>query len=106
MAARTVTITLSHDLGKEEASRRIREGFGQLKRPMSGGMFFSFTEEWPADDQLSFTARGLGQNIVGKIDVFPQHVRIEATLPGFLAAIADVVAGRVEKQGRLLLEKK
>lgn len=104
--ARPVTITISHDLGKDEARKRITEGFGKLKGAMGGGMLFSFAENWTGDDQLSFTAKGFGQNIVGKIDVFPQHIRIEATLPSILASIAETVAGRVEKEGRLLLEKK
>lgn len=104
--ARPVTITISHDLGKEEARKRIAEGFGKLKGAIGGGMLFSFAEEWTGSDQLSFTAKGFGQNIIGKIDVFPQHVRIEATLPNILASIAETVAGRVEKEGRLLLEKK
>lgn len=104
--ARPVTITISHDLGKDEARRRITDGFGKLKGAMGGGFLFSFNEEWTGADRLSFTAKGMGQNIVGKIDVFPQHIRIEATLPGILASIAETVAGRVEKEGRLLLEKK
>jgi hypothetical protein len=104
--SRPVTVTISHDLGKDEAKRRIAEGFSKLHKGLTGGMLFKFSEEWSAPDQMSFTARGFGQNIVGKIDVFPQHVRIEAMLPGLLATIAETVAGQVEKEGRLLLEKK
>ena len=104
--SRPVTITLSHDLGLEEARKRVRDGFGKLKGQMTGGMMFKFSEEWQGDDKLVFTARGLGQNITGQIDIFPKHVRIEATLPGLLATIAETITGRVEKQGRLLLENK
>ncbi len=104
--SRPVTITLSHDLGVEEARNRVREGFDKLKGAMTGGMMFKFSEEWTNEDRLSFTAKGLGQTITGTVDIFPQHVRIEATLPGVLAAIAETVAGRVEKQGKLLLEQK
>ena len=104
--SRPVTVTLSHDLGKEEARRRIVEGFDKLKGAMGGGFVFKFTEEWTSEDRLTFTARGLGQTITGAIDVFPQHVRIEATLPSVLASIAETVTGRMEQQGRLLLAKK
>ena len=104
--ARPVTITLSHDLGRDEARRRVRDGFDKLKGAMTGGMMFKFSEEWTSDDTLQFNAKGLGQSIVGQIDVFPQHVRIEATLPGLLATIAETITGKVEQQGRLLLEKK
>ena len=104
--ARPVTITISHDLGKDEARKRVREGFDKLKDAMTGGMMFKFSEDWTSEDTLSFNAKGLGQNIVGTIDVFPQHVRITATLPSLLATLAETIAGRVEKQGKILLEHK
>jgi len=104
--ARPVTVTISHDLGKDEARTRVRDGFDQLKGAMTGGMMFKFSEEWTSEDTLSFTAKGLGQNIVGTIDIFPAHVRITATLPGLLATIAETVTGKIEKQGKILLEHK
>lgn len=104
--SRRVTVTLNHDLGKEEARRRIADGIGKLQTSMTGGLLFKFVDEWSAADQLKFTARGLGQTIEGVVDIFPQHVRIEAELPGVLAAIAETIAGKMEQNGRLLLEKK
>ena len=104
--ARPVTVIVSHDLGKEEARRRIENGFGKLKSSMTGGMMFSFTEEWTSEDRLDFNARGLGQNITGNITVFPEHVRIEAVLPGLLATVAEAITGKMEKQSKILLEKK
>lgn len=104
--SRLVTITLTHDVGKAEAKKRIDEGFERLKSALGGGLVLSFTREWRGEDRLAFTAKGLGQNINGHIDVFPGHVRIEAMLPGLLAGIAEAIAGKVEKEGKLLLEKK
>ncbi len=104
--ARPVTITIAHELGLEEARGRVRDGFDKIKNAMTGGMMFRFSEEWTGENRLSFTARGLGQTIIGTVDIFPQHVRIEATLPGLLAAIAETISGKVEKEGRLLLERK
>lgn len=103
---RPISILLNHDLGKDEARRRIAEGFGKIKATLSGGVKLKFTEEWPTEDRFVFSARGFGQRIEGTIDIFPQHVRIDAILPGALAAIAEIIAGRIEKQGALLLEKK
>lgn len=104
--SRPVTITISHELGVEEARDRVRRGFGQIKGQMTGGLMFKFQEEWSSDDTLRFSAAGLGQNITGQIDVFPQHIRIVVVLPNVLAAIAETISGNVEKQGKLLLEKK
>ncbi len=104
--SRPVTVTLSHDLGVVEARRRLHEGFGRIKSSLSGGMMFAFDEDWTTEDQLRFKAKGLGQTIDGVIDVFPQHVRIQATLPGILASLAEIITGKLEKEGTLLLEKK
>jgi len=103
---RPVTVTIAHDLGKDEARRRVREGFDKLKTQMTGGMMFKFSEDWSGEDTLTFNAKGLGQDITGQIDIFPQHVRIEVVLPSLLAAIAETITGKVEKEGRLLLENK
>ncbi|MEM8937051.1 MAG: polyhydroxyalkanoic acid system family protein [Pseudomonadota bacterium] len=103
---RPVTVTLSHDLGIEEARRRVRDGFDGIKKNLTGGMVFKFTENWASENSLEFEARGLGQRITGTIDVFPAHVRIEAVLPSVLAAIAETIVGKVEREGQILLEKK
>ncbi len=104
--ARPVTVTISHELGLDGARKRIIDGFDKLKSQITGGMMFTFSEEWPTEDTLKFAAKGLGQNITGSIDIFPQHVRIEVVLPGILASVAEVITGKVEKEGRLLLENK
>lgn len=103
---RPVTVTISHELGAEGARQRVREGFDRLKTTLSGGMIFAFDQNWSSANQLRFTAKGLGQTITGVIDIFPQHVRIEAMLPGVLASLAEVITGKLEKEGALLLEKK
>ena len=104
--ARPVTITVSHDLGKDEARSRINEGFEKFKTHLSGGLRFKFTEEWTSDDQFAFSAKGFGQHIHGTIDVFPAHIRIVVVLPGFLASIAETITGKIEKESQILLEKK
>lgn len=103
---REVSVTLSHDLGKEVARQRIRDGSARLQSQLGGGFAFKFSETWTSDDQLTFEARGLGQHITGTIDIFPAHVRIVATLPGLLASVAEIITGKLEKEGTILLEKK
>lgn len=104
--SRPVTVTISHELGADGARQRLRDGFGKLKSSLGGGMMLAFEEDWASDNQLRFTARGLGQTITGVIDIFPQHVRIEAKLPSVLASLAEIITGKLEKEGALLLEKK
>jgi len=105
--ARPVTVNIPHSLGKDEARRRIEEGFGRMRQQMVGGMgaMFAFQDRWEGD-RLNFEGGGLGQKITGRLDVFPESVRLELDLPEILAAIADKITGRLQTEGQKLLEKK
>ena len=103
--SKTISISIPHELGRQEARRRIEEGFGQLGQQFGGGGRIAFTRSWQ-DDRLSFAARVLGQAISGRMDVLDTAVRMEVDLPDLLAMIAGKIKGRLQKQGQLLLEKK
>jgi len=99
-----VTISISHELGVDEAKRRISGGFGRLIQHMPGGAMMQLSESWNGD-RMSFTAKALGQTVSGHVDVAATHVTLEVLLPEFLAAIADGLRGRLQKAGQLLLKK-
>jgi hypothetical protein len=105
--SRPVTVSIPHALGKEEARRRIADGFGRMRQQMVGGVgaLMSCQERW-AGDRLHFEAGGLGQKVTGRLDVMAESVRIELDLPEMLAAIADKIVGRLKTEGQKLLEKK
>lgn len=103
--ATPITITIPHNLDQAEARRRIGEGFAGLQSQIAGAPIANLSQGWEGD-RLSFAATALGQRVSGRIDVGAREVRIEVDLPAFLAGIADKIAGRLRKQGTLLLEKK
>jgi putative polyhydroxyalkanoic acid system protein len=105
--SRPVTVSIPHALGKEEARRRIADGFGRMRQQMVGGVgvLMSCQERWEGD-RLHFEAGGLGQKVTGRLDVMAESVRIELDLPEMLAAIADKIVGRLKTEGQKLLEKK
>jgi hypothetical protein len=99
-----LVVVIPHRLGKDEAARRIRDGFGRAK----GEFAYLLTIEndtWEGD-RLSFAASALGQNAQGFIDVYEGAVRLEVTLPWLLARFAKAVQRVVGQRGQLLLEKK
>jgi hypothetical protein len=104
---KSVSIRIPHDLGKNEARRRIEEGFGRLRQQLGGGLLgmVKFDERW-VGDQLQFSGGTLGQVVTGRVDVLADVVQIELDLPELLAAIANRIAGRMQQEGRLLLAKK
>jgi hypothetical protein len=105
--ARPITVNIPHSLGKEEARRRIEEGFGRMQQQMAGGMagMLSFNNRWEGD-RLHFEGGGLGQKISGRLDVLADSVAIQLDLPEMLAAIADRISAALKKEGQKLLEKK
>jgi hypothetical protein len=100
---RPVSVSIPHSLGKDEARRRIEQGFGQMRQQMTGGLgaMLAFQERWEGD-RLAFEAGGLGQKMTGR----PDAVQIELDLPEFLAAIAERITGKLQQEGQRLLEKR
>ena len=105
--ARPVTVNIPHQLGKQEARRRIDEGFGRMRQQMTAGLggMLTFQERWEGD-RLHFEGSGLGQKLTGRLDVRADSVEIQLDLPEMLAAIADLITGRIRQEGQKLLEKK
>ena len=105
--ARPVTVNIPHQLGKAEARRRIEEGFGRLRQQMTAGFgaVVAFQERWEGD-RLLFEGAALGQKMTARLDVLADLVRVELDLPEILVAMADLIAGRLQKEGQKLLEKK
>jgi Putative polyhydroxyalkanoic acid system protein (PHA_gran_rgn) len=100
----SVTVTVPHRLGREEATRRIRTGFERAGGQF-GGLLTISQQTW-AGDRLSFRASALGQQASGTVDVSEDRVRIEVTLPWLLAKIAQRLAPQIERESVLMLEKK
>jgi hypothetical protein len=108
--SRPVTVKIPHTLGQDEARRRINDGFGRMRQQMASGLgamgsMLTFQERWEGD-RLNIEGSGLGQKMTGRLDVRPDSVIIELDLPEILAALAEKLTGRLQAEGRKLLEKK
>ncbi len=97
-------VSIPHSLGKTEATRRLRDGVGQLKSQF-GDKIATVEEQW-AGDRLSFRVGAMGQTVSGHLDVAEDTVRVELQLPWILSMVADKAKGFIQKQGTLMLEKK
>jgi len=103
--SKPLTVEIPHDLGREEARRRIDAGFGRLEQQFGGGGLGRVEKQW-SGDRMSFQAQALGQHLGGRLEVLSGVVRLELDLPPFLAMIASSLKGRLQKEGQLLLEKR
>jgi Putative polyhydroxyalkanoic acid system protein (PHA_gran_rgn) len=99
-----VVVTISHSLGKEEAARRLRKGFAEL--PANFTPLFRINDQRWSDDRFEFSLTALAQRISGTIDVAETFVRIELMLPFLLAKLAAQLPGVIQRETRLMLEKK
>ena len=99
-----VTIIVGHRLGKDEAVRRLKDGFSRTKGQL-GQMIVIEQETWEGDT-LRFQMRALGQNAAGIIEVLEDVLRIEVSLPWLLAKAAKRLLPILRKEATLLLEKK
>jgi hypothetical protein len=101
--ARTITISFPHELGEEEAKRRIVAGIADARSKYPEAMK-SATETW-VGNELSFRAIALGKTVSGRIDVQPKTVTISVDLPFVLGLLAGKIRPRIEAEGRKMLER-
>ena len=99
-----VTVIVGHRFGKVEAVRRLKEGFTRTKGQL--GQTIAIEQETWEGDTLRFHMRALGQIVAGTIEVLENALRIEVSLPWFLAMAAKRLLPILQKETRLLLEKK
>jgi hypothetical protein len=97
-----VVVTIPHKLGREEAVRRLKKGFGDV-RSAFGEKFVVLTDVW-VGDHVDFRASLLGQNTTGTVDVGDNSVRLEVQLPWVLALLANKAKAIITRQSELLLE--
>ena len=102
--SKPVVVSIPHQLGKEEALRRLQTGTGKL-RSQFGDKLGTIEDTWTGD-HADFRVSVLGQTVTGGLDVMPNYVRVEVQLPWMLAMIAEKAKGLIQKQGTLMLEKK
>ena len=100
----TITVTIPHQLGKEEALRRIRKGIGDARTTFASVLTVK-DETWTGDT-LAFRISALMQEVAGTIAVAEGHVKLDVELPYLLAKLAKVITPAIKKEGTLMLEKK
>jgi hypothetical protein len=102
--SKPLLVSIPHNLGKAEATRRLQGGLGRVKSQF-GDRIASIDESWD-NDRMIFRVGTMGQSIDGHLDVMDDQVLVEVKLPWLLAIIAEKAKNFIRKQGTLLLEKK
>lgn len=103
--AKPLIVDIPHDLGRDEARRRIETGVDQGKALLAKSGVTIENLTWTGD-RLDFAISAMKQRMNGQIDVGAESVRVECHLPLLLAMFAEKVKSMVGKEGNLMLTKK
>ena len=96
-----IDVDLPHNLGKDEARRRIANNIHKLEQHIPGGA--QVQSGW-SGDQLNLQVVAMGEAVNATIDVMDTKVHLKVLLPGMLGMFAGVVQAALQKKGDVLLE--
>jgi putative polyhydroxyalkanoate system protein len=96
-----IDVDLPHNLGKDEARRRIANNIHKLQEHIPGGA--QVQSGW-AGDQLNLDVAAMGQSVAATIDVHDKSVHLKVLLPGMLGMFSGIVQAALQKKGSVLLE--
>lgn len=102
---RPIDVDLPHQLGREEARRRIATNMHKLEEHIPGGA--SHVDSHWSGDRLTLNVHAMGQSVEALIDVDETKVHCRIQLPGMLALFAGPIESMLKLKGSdLLLEDK
>jgi len=96
-----IEVDLPHNLGKDEARRRIANNVHKLETQIPGGA--QVQSGWTGD-QLNLDVAAMGQQVAATIDVQETKVRLKVLLPPMLGMFSAIIQGALQKSGGALLE--
>ena len=96
-----IDVDLPHNLGKDEARRRIANNIHKLEQHIPGGA--RVQSGWTGD-QLNLDVAAMGQTVAATIDIMENKVHLKVLLPGMLGMFAGVVQAALQRKGGALLE--
>ena len=89
----TISVTIPHCLGKDEALRRIKNGIGEARTTFASVL--TVKEETWSGDTLTFRVNALMQETAGTIAVADNHVKLDVELPWLLAKLTALLSVEV-----------
>jgi putative polyhydroxyalkanoate system protein len=96
-----IDVDLPHNLGKDEAKRRIGNNIHKLEQHIPGGA--NVQSGWTGD-QLTLQVAAMGEAVNATIDVMDTKVHLKVLLPGMLGMFAGLVQTTLQKKGSVLLD--
>jgi putative polyhydroxyalkanoate system protein len=96
-----IDVDVPHNLGKDEARRRIANNLHKLQEHIPGGA--QVQSGW-SGDQLNLDVAAMGQAVTASIDVMENKVHLRVLLPPMLGMFSGMIQAALQKKGSVLLE--
>ena len=96
-----IDVDLPHNLGKDEARRRIANNVHKLTEHIPGG---AHVQSGWTGDQLNLDVQAMGQSVNATVDVQDTKVRLRVLLPPMLGMFSGMIQAALQKKGDVLLE--
>jgi hypothetical protein len=97
-----VSVDVKHQLGAEEARRRVHEGVDALKEKYAEKLSI-VTIVW-SDMHADIKITAMGHALTGAMDFLPDCVRVSLELPLMLALLAEKAKGMIAQHTGDLLK--
>lgn len=94
-------VPIPHQLGKEEAKRRLKARAGEAGSLIPGG---DVTVTWPSEDRMAMAVKAMGQSINTTVDVEDEAVIFQLDLPPGLSFVEPMIRGLIADKGQKLLK--
>jgi hypothetical protein len=98
---KSIVLTIPHQLGREKACARAREGMEQLRRRYLDKV--ARAEVVWAGDVANVTVEALGQTALATIAIFDDHARIDLRLPGLLGMLSGKIQTLAQRNAEEVL---
>ena len=95
-------VPIPHNLGKDEARRRLKTRIHELADHIPGGMA-EVTTSWPSEDRMTMRVSAMGQQRDGHVDVEDNQVVFQVVLPAALSFVEPIIEKALRKGGQKLL---
>ena len=74
-------VPIPHNLGREEARRRLQANSHKMAEGFPAGMAQVETS-WPSEDRMALSIQAMGQAVVGRIDIEDTQVVLNVLIIG------------------------
>lgn len=96
-------VQVPHDLGREEARRRLEAGLPKLEQHIPGGG--SLTSQFVSDSQLDLVINAMGQKVPVTILIEDDRLDADVTVPAFLKMMSGQIGDFVKVSAEKMLAK-